>query len=110
MRLFRSIHRRNCRGPWSHGGRHKDAAVSRPRTHAIVSPARVGGDEQSWSRRRKNTNRLRRGGRETSVRRLELRSPSAKDLQREDRSPPVSERQARWAVVLAGGDGTRLQS
>jgi mannose-1-phosphate guanylyltransferase len=44
------------------------------------------------------------------VRRLELRSPSAKDLQREDRSPPVLERQARWAVVLAGGDGTRLQS
>jgi mannose-1-phosphate guanylyltransferase len=41
---------------------------------------------------------------------LSTRSPSAKDLQRLDRPPSVSDGQARWAVVLAGGDGTRLQS
>jgi mannose-1-phosphate guanylyltransferase len=42
-------------------------------------------------------------------------SPSAKDLRRLDRPrgittlPSVSKGQAHWAVVLAGGDGTRLQ-
>jgi mannose-1-phosphate guanylyltransferase len=41
---------------------------------------------------------------------MSTRSPSAKDLQRFDRPPSVSHGQARWAVVLAGGDGTRLQS
>jgi mannose-1-phosphate guanylyltransferase len=41
---------------------------------------------------------------------LSTRSPSAKDLQGKDHAPSLSDGQARWAVVLAGGDGTRLQS
>jgi len=41
---------------------------------------------------------------------LNTRAPRAKDLQRLDRPLSVSHGQARWAVVLAGGDGTRLQS
>ena len=48
--------------------------------------------------------------------RLEAASPNTEYLQRMDRPPvnsslrPVSNRPAHWAVVLAGGDGTRLQS